>query len=95
MGAIQWRDDDSGYLAWVTGHSQGFVANILSKEKRQFTIHKASCKLPDRSKPETVNPWTGNRYAKVTADTMEQLVNWGREHGYEKAFHRCRRCNPI
>jgi 5-methylcytosine-specific restriction protein A len=95
MSAIEWRNNDVGYLAWLTTHREGFIANIRSKDKRQFTIHKASCKLPDRSNPETLNPWTGNQYAKLTADTLTDLLHWGHQHGYQAAFQRCRRCNPV
>ena len=94
MSTTEWRHDDAGYAAWVAKHRDKFLANILSDSQRQFKVHKASCKLPDRSKEGSINPRTGNQYFKVTADTVGELKLWADQNGYASAFSPCKRCSP-
>jgi hypothetical protein len=79
MPAIHWIDDDTGYEEWVSAHPEGFVANVHNPPRpNYFKIHRATHKLPDRSKPETVNPRTGNIYSKVTAQDISDLIAWAK-----------------
>jgi len=43
-----------------------------------FTCSASFTNLPDRSRPDTINPRTGNRYSKVTAETIGELLDWAR-----------------
>jgi hypothetical protein len=45
---------------------------------KYFRIHRAICSLPDRSKPGTPNPRTGNRYSKVTGESIADLIAWAK-----------------
>jgi 5-methylcytosine-specific restriction protein A len=77
MAAIQWDSDDVGYEGWLSAHPHGFMANVYRPPGgTYFRIHCATHKLPDRSKPDSVNPRTGRRYSKVTADSIEELIAW-------------------
>ncbi|WP_230625818.1 HNH endonuclease, partial [Ralstonia solanacearum] len=88
MTVIAWTDNDAGYEAWLTGNPTGYVANIYkSTDSKQPTrylkIHRATHKLPDRSNPSSINPWTGNGYAKVTSDRLDELLGWLQSKGFE------------
>jgi hypothetical protein len=59
----------------------GFQANLGNPPgRRYFRIHRATHALPDRSLPGSVNPRTGNKYSKVTADSVAELVAWAGVH---------------
>jgi len=94
---MKWDTDDRGYEQWLTAHPQGFQANTgRPVGGRYFRIHRADCPLPDRSKPGNLNPRTGNRYLKITAETIAELVEWATEH-LKLAVDRsnyCKRCGP-
>ncbi|WP_342051567.1 MULTISPECIES: HNH endonuclease [unclassified Cupriavidus] len=88
MAVTYWIDDDAGYLAWREQNPDGYVAVIFKRtKKRQSTrhlkLHSVSHPLPDRSKPESVNPWTGNRYAKITSEVLSDLVHWLTSEGFD------------
>jgi hypothetical protein len=77
MAAQVWDHDDAGYEQWLASHPQGFMANTHGPiGGRHYKIHAASRSLPDRSKPETTHPRTGNCYLKVAGDTLEELEAW-------------------
>jgi hypothetical protein len=88
MGAIHWIDDDEGYEVWLQNHPTGYVENInksspAKPRTRYLKIHRASHKLPDRSNPNSLNPWTGNNYAKVTSESLVDLLSWLKSNGFE------------
>lgn len=77
MALKVWDGDDIGYENWVKTHPQGFVANTRRpRGGRYFKIHLSTHNLADRSKPETKDPRTGNRYLKLTSDTFDELRDW-------------------
>jgi hypothetical protein len=81
MAIRNWVDDDAGYEDWVGTHPAGFPANVGNPPSGgYFRIHRATCALPDRSLPGSVNPRTGNKYNKVTADKVAELVGWAAAH---------------
>ncbi len=80
MATIHWIDDDAGYEEWLSAHPDGFMANVFKHGGKYFLMHRATHKLPDRSRPETANPRTGNRYSKVTAQRIPDLIAWAREN---------------
>ena len=77
MQVIHWINDDAGYEKWISGHPEGFLANV--RNNNYFMIHRATHKLSDRSKSDTVNPRTGNIYSKVTANDISDLIAWAKE----------------
>lgn len=91
--AQHWIDNDDGYNRWLETHQAGFQANLYYPDDvSYFLVHTAKCKLPDRSHSSTVNPRTGNAYSKLTADTIEDLLNWGEKKGLRFNTKRCRYC---
>lgn len=88
MGAIHWIDDDEGYTAWLQGHPTGYLANIrksgpAKKKDTHIKIHRATHKLPDNSNPNSLHPWTGNDYTKLTAVRLVDLLAWLQSNGFE------------
>ena len=88
-----WTNDDTGYHQWIETHPNGFQANLYYPDDvSYFLVHKSTCRLPDRSHPATVDPRTGNQYAKLTADSIEELLTWGFGKGLKFGTERCRYC---
>lgn len=74
---MEWDGNDLGYEKWLADNPHGFVANTgRPKGGRYFRIHLAGHNLPNRARPDTTNPRTGNGYLKVTADSFEELADW-------------------
>jgi len=98
MSAKCWIDDDAGYEWWCSDHPAGFCANTENPARAKFfLIHRASHNLPDRSKPETKNPRTGNGRVKVTAERISDLIAWAKIHNPSLQVgdsNFCRTCNP-
>ena len=79
MATIHWIDDDAGYEGWLSAHPHGFMANLNKPPGGlYFRIHRATHALPDRSKPNSVNPRTGHGYSKLTAETVAELIAWAK-----------------
>jgi 5-methylcytosine-specific restriction protein A len=100
MATQHWTDDDAGYEDWIASHPAGFLANLKNPPGGQyFRIHRATCRLPDRSLPGSTNPRTGRGYSKVTADTVAELIAWARAHLPElRDFtdaNYCKICTPT
>ncbi len=77
MSIVHWIDDDPGYEQWLSEHPDGFMANLNRQPQAwYFRIHRASHNLPDRRNPGSVNPRTGNKYSKVTANQLQELIAW-------------------
>jgi len=85
-------DDDAGYLAWTTGHADGFVVNAgRTLSPHSLVLHRASCPsiggLPSAGRTRTAN------YRKVCAADLEVLLDWSRtDIGVDPGC--CRRCLP-
>jgi hypothetical protein len=81
MPAIHWIDNDADYERWLLAHPDGFMANLNNPPAgKYFLIHRAKHNLPDRSMPGSFNPRTGNRYSKVTAERISELIAWAKEN---------------
>src|SRR5262245_54224097 len=99
MVAFRWVKDDAGYEEWVASHPKAFQANLYNPPRgTYFKIHRATCKLPDRSKPGSKHPRTGNRYSKLTANTITELTAWAKANLPSlkrlSEVHYCKTCPP-
>jgi hypothetical protein len=94
MSVISWDNDDSGYFSWLDAHPTAFAANILATGTRQFTVHRAACRAFAPINADSVNPYTGRDYRKITAYTLEELVSWGASQGYVEFRYGCH-CKPT
>jgi hypothetical protein len=70
-----FRDDDVGYLAWLTAHPRGFVVNAARNPRPNYLIlHRASCSTI-RGRPTRGGSWTGP-YVKVCSDDKLVIAAW-------------------
>lgn len=70
-----FRDDEAGYLSWLTAHPGGFVLNTARSPRPNYLIlHRATCRTIT-GRPTRGGPWTGP-YIKVCADDELQIAAW-------------------
>ncbi len=70
-----FRDDDTGYLAWLASHPAGFVLNVARVPRPNYLkLHQATCRTIS-GRPPRGGPWTGP-YVKVCADDQLQVAGW-------------------
>jgi len=70
-----FRDDEAGYLAWLTSHPTGFVLNAARSPRPDYLIlHRATCRTINGT-PTRGGPWTGP-YIKVCADDDLAIAAW-------------------
>lgn len=86
-----YRDDDEGYLAWLSAHRSGFVLNVARRPRPTYAIlHRATCRTINGTPPRG-GPWTGP-YIKICSDDDLQIAAWtGRVLG--TAPKRCGVCH--
>jgi hypothetical protein len=85
-----FRDDETGYLAWVQTHPDGYVVNIDEPPiaPQYPMVHIASHRII--SSPTRTNYTTG-RYFKVCSTELEELERWA-QRKYGRPLTRCRQC---
>jgi hypothetical protein len=70
---VEFMDNDKGYVAWLTGHPDGYVLNCERPPRPSgLTLHRATCWTISRASGTN---WTVN-YQKVCADTFEEIDDW-------------------
>ncbi|CAN5229403.1 hypothetical protein BH09ACT8_BH09ACT8_56250 [soil metagenome] len=91
--AREFRDDDTGYLAWLATHPEGYVVNILrSHSVAQSRLHHAGCRTIDGNIPRG-DVWTGP-YVKVCADSVADLEQWAADQ-VGQPIPLCGTCYPT
>lgn len=90
--AVHFMDDEAGYSAWLTAHSNGYVLNCARQPRAAYLkLHKAACRWIS-GKPPRGDTWT-TAYAKVCAGTVSELDAWAEQRtGAIPA--RCGTCRP-
>ena len=92
-GVCEFKDDDGGYLAWLSEHRAGFVLNITrSYSAATAKVHRAECRTIN-GKPPRGTTWTGP-YVKVCADSLAEL-DQKTISLVGKLILRCRICHPT
>ena len=87
-----FRDDDAGYMAWITAHSNGFVLNANRPPSAGYVVlHRATCSTIS-GEPANGRSWTAD-YLKVCSDDRRTIESWVREQigGTPKS---CGTCHP-
>jgi hypothetical protein len=81
MAVQLFRDDDEGYVAWLSAHPHGYVLNVARRPRPDYLVlHRASCRTIT-GRPPRGGLWTGP-YIKVCSDDELQIAAWtGREVG--------------
>jgi len=76
MSMRRFEDDDTGYLAWVQGHPDGFVVNCERRPSPAYLVlHRAECAHITRATQP--GRWTAD-YIKVCAPKLAELEGWAR-----------------
>lgn len=89
----EFRNNDDGYLAWLAGHPDGYVINILrGLNAGTARIHRVRCRTII-GKPPRGGSWTGS-YIKICADELTQLDRWSDKY-VGQALARCGICQPL
>lgn len=84
---VRFHSDDNpnseqNYSAWISAHPQGYVLNLRkgtegkgNAEAERFTrLHTAGCRrLAHTSTAVHPQPFTGNQYYKICADSLDEL----------------------
>ncbi|MDP9364231.1 MAG: hypothetical protein M3Q10_08400 [Chloroflexota bacterium] len=74
--AIEFRDNDEGYLQWLDGHPAGFVLNTSRPAKADYLIlHRATCGTITGN-PARGSRWTTGDYQKICAEHRSELDRW-------------------
>src|SRR6185437_14509226 len=93
MSALEFRDNDDGYRAWLTSHPDGYVINIpRGHSATQARMHRAGCRTIRGQNPRG-GVWTGP-YVKVCAEHLAELEQWTIDV-VGKAIPRCGTCHPA
>jgi hypothetical protein len=62
---LHFVHDDAGYLAWLSGHPDGFVINTYSSLSPAYLkLHQATCSTISRLQPGA-KTFTGGQYSKI------------------------------
>jgi hypothetical protein len=71
---VPFKDNDEGYLAWLSAHPDGFVVNTYRRPKPSYLrLHAAACRMINGT-PTNGRRWTGE-YIKF-CDTRGELETW-------------------
>ena len=84
-----FRDDEAGYLAWVTDNPTGYVLNVPRQGTSvAIVLHSASC----RSISGAFTNYTTTDYYKICAHDQDPLIAWADVQ--PQTLQRCGRCQP-
>ncbi len=94
---IEFRDDDTAYLAWIENNPQGFVLNLrLVPDPDYVILHRACCgsiSTPKRRR----GAFTERSYRKICCDEVDPLrkaaIQEGRLDGTFSGA--CALCRPM
>ena len=93
MSTRDFRDDDSGYLAWLAAHPDGYVINIArGHNAADARVHHAGCRTISGQIPRG-NTWTGP-YVKICAERLAELEQWAVAQ-VNRPIRRCGTCLPL
>ena len=88
----EFCDDDTGYVAWVASHPQGYVLNQprMTRPKAP-TLHRVGCAAV--APREGAGPLTAGT-VKVCGPSADALQAWSVAQGADRPTA-CRRCDPL
>jgi hypothetical protein len=93
MTFFLFRDDDTGYLAWLAAHPAGYVINIARRHNAtQARVHHAGCRTIC-GQISVGTGWT-KQYVKVCAEHLAELEQWAIET-VGQPISPCGTCHPA
>ena len=99
MTAIIFKDDDSGYLEWLSGNPDGYVVNMRQKlDPDYLVLHCATCSSVNKYPDMEASPggFTERGYRKFCSTSLPELSdNLSDMTGKDDPFSEvCGRCKP-
>lgn len=83
------RQEDE-YRAWLRGHRDGYVINVLRSRSGECLLHRATCDTI-----MTGGRYTTRDYIKVCDDSDSALRRWASStEGAKERSRPCETCNP-
>jgi hypothetical protein len=71
ISMLHFVHDDVGYLAWLSGHPDGFVINTYSSPSPAYLkLHQATCSTISRLQP-SAKTFTDGQYSKICGGRNE------------------------
>lgn len=90
----EFRDDDAGYLVWLSEHPDGYVINVARNHGATAArVHRAGCRTISGRSPHG-GGWTTGPYVKVCAQHLVELDRWAIDH-VAKPVPPCGICQPA
>jgi hypothetical protein len=90
---VTFIDDDTGYLAWIAAHPDGYVVNTHRTRTQSYLIlHRSRCHTIS-GRPARGATWTEGNYSKVCCADRTALVDW-LERSVGVAPQPCGTCAP-
>jgi hypothetical protein len=93
---IEFSNDDTGYIAWVTANPDGFVLNVQRNANPNCVIlHRARCGSISSGK-RAAGAYTAREYRKICAGNVAELQRAARREGRSDGSFskRCGLCQP-
>ena len=103
MAALEFRDNDAGYLTWLHQNQAGFVVNTRRRQDHRYdpqymVLHSANCwSIGVANGAVAPGGFTEREYQKICATSMGELETWVAAHGRpDGSFSKvCSHCAPI
>ncbi len=90
--AFEFRDDDSGFIAWRDRNPGGFIINAERNSRCSYLkLHRADCPFMTKPTRSDQRRWT-DQYIKICSLRRAELVNWARSLGCDS--DPCPTCKP-
>ena len=98
MNAIEYIENEEGYLDWIKNNPGGFVINLRNnKSPKEMILHRAYCRsITKLHHPAKPGGFTERDYIKVCANDIQSLREWVRKNGRTDGSFtiECSKCNP-
>ncbi|MFC1720048.1 hypothetical protein ACFL00_02790 [Pseudomonadota bacterium] len=79
--ALEFKNDDEGYFAWITTHPDGYVLNVRAKPDPNYVVvHRASCGSISSAKLGR-GAYTSNDFRKWCSDDLIELQFAAKKEG--------------
>lgn len=96
MAAVEFRNDETGYFAWLREHPNGFVLNLHRYRHPEYVVlHRTSCWTISK-KSHATGAYTERHYRKVCGATIAEMQEAARDEGRSDGSFskRCSICGP-
>jgi hypothetical protein len=84
-----FRNDETGYIAWVENHADGYIVNLDTIGKRQSMIHTSRC---FHLYPVSTDYNQTVAFGKACSTNKDALVTWAKREGH--TIVECSSCAP-